>query len=321
MAEAVLRDRLGLSRMSCTVSSAGTLGLEGRPAAPNAVTACAERGLDLSAFRSRELTPARLAQADLVLCMEPKHLDECRRLSPAGGPRIELLGAVLPTGDGLLPSGAVQDPVGQDLDAFRRCLELLKHLCDHVLAREGLLPYAPYYCEENVWQLLHDERLRHQEGWALVVTNPARQVALWAQRAAPVVGTPVVWDYHVVAIVRDGPHIVVWDLDSVAGCPASFDHWFTETVRPTLLLPEEFHPQFRLVPASEYLLRFSSTRAHMRNEQGAFVVAPPPWPCIVAGAAPLSLQHLLDLPVGEAPGWLTAANLCAWVESYGDRES
>ncbi|MFZ9887489.1 MAG: hypothetical protein ACO3JL_08305 [Myxococcota bacterium] len=318
MAEAVLQRRLMLSATPCKVSSAGTLGIEGHPAARHAVTACEERGLDLAAFRSRALSQELLMQADLVVCMEPMHLETCQRLSLQGGPRMKLLGSALPLDDKLLPGGGVRDPVGQGLDEFRHCLELLIRLCDHLLAQEKLLPYTPYYCEENVWQLLHDERLRPRERWALVISNPARQVALWAQRASPVAGAPVVWDYHVVALVKDLDDVVVWDLDSLGPCPATFADWYAQTVEPTLVLSEEFQPSFRLVPADDYLHRFSSTRAHMRGDDGAFLAAPPPWPCIVAAGDPLTLTHLLERPAEEPSAWFTAAALCAHMKALGE---
>ena len=53
--------------------SAGTL-LDGQPAAPEAVSAMTERGLNISAHRSRLVGASDLAAADLTLAMARAHL-------------------------------------------------------------------------------------------------------------------------------------------------------------------------------------------------------------------------------------------------------
>lgn len=73
-AEALARrglDARGLG--SVATASCGTLRIAGEPAAEHTVRAMAERGVDLSAFRSRALSHFLLREADLVVCMEPMH--------------------------------------------------------------------------------------------------------------------------------------------------------------------------------------------------------------------------------------------------------
>jgi protein-tyrosine-phosphatase len=57
-----------------TVSSCGTLDVEGIPALPTATAGAAALGVDLSGHRARTLRPGGLADADLVIGFEPPHV-------------------------------------------------------------------------------------------------------------------------------------------------------------------------------------------------------------------------------------------------------
>jgi protein-tyrosine-phosphatase len=81
LAEGILKHKLeerGIG--SITVSSAGTFGLDGRPAAELAVEVAAERGIDISAHRARQITREMLAGADIVLCAETDHIMEAETI-------------------------------------------------------------------------------------------------------------------------------------------------------------------------------------------------------------------------------------------------
>jgi protein-tyrosine phosphatase len=92
MAEALLRAHLARLRPAATVGSAGLAALEGRPADPLAVALLAERGLDLSAHRARQLTPELVAAAELVLVMEAEQQRHLERLAPSARGKIQRLG-------------------------------------------------------------------------------------------------------------------------------------------------------------------------------------------------------------------------------------
>ena len=70
MAAALLAAALG---PAAHVSSAGVEATPGRPAAPDAVRAMADRGLDIVDHRSRPLDPATIAATDVVLTMTRAH--------------------------------------------------------------------------------------------------------------------------------------------------------------------------------------------------------------------------------------------------------
>lgn len=155
------------------------------------------------------------------------------------------------------------------------------------------LPYAAFWCEENVWQLCGHEAFAGLERYAVIVSSRCGRVATWMQRAAPRPEWPVLWDYHVVLLVRAASAWVIWDLDSTLGCPVAAEGWLACSFLP--LRPEhlEFAPVFRVVAADEYRSTFSSDRSHMRDESGALQVPPPAWPAIVQG--PSNLARWIDI--------------------------
>lgn len=73
MAEALLRVHLEHRHAAARVHSAGTLAWDG-PATDTAVRTMAGRGIDISGHRSRPLTGALVADADLILAMTRSHV-------------------------------------------------------------------------------------------------------------------------------------------------------------------------------------------------------------------------------------------------------
>ena len=69
MAEGLLRAKLEENGIEAEVNSAGLAAEEGMPASENSVLVCKERGVDLSAHRSKVLTYEMLRECDLIYCM------------------------------------------------------------------------------------------------------------------------------------------------------------------------------------------------------------------------------------------------------------
>jgi protein-tyrosine phosphatase len=91
MAEGLLRARFR-RRGAGAVASAGLHALEGRAADPHAVSVLAERGIDITSHRARQVTPELLASFDLVLVMEEAQRHELEALSRAARGRVHLVG-------------------------------------------------------------------------------------------------------------------------------------------------------------------------------------------------------------------------------------
>jgi hypothetical protein len=143
-----------------------------------------------------------------------------------------------------------------------------------------------------VWWLLCHPDLAPHERYALFISNEAEQCPLWAQRAAPE-GAFVVWDYHVIAVVRrESPSIVeAWDLDSRLGMPLPLARYLAATFPPQAPTAPPFAPRFRLVAARELLETFRSDRSHMRSGEG-WLQPPPPWPALSADS---NLKRFVDM--------------------------
>lgn len=169
------------------------------------------------------------------------------------------------------------------------------------------LPYAAFFCEENVWRLLDSPALpvpvavRH----AVFITNKSRSVAMWSQRAAVV--DPVVWDYHVV-LLADG---VVVDLDCTAGAVLRVAEWTAAAFRDGV--NDVAAPRFRIVDAATFRARFSSDRSHMRDSTGQTLKPEPPWPAPWQPALGMTLLRFVDLDddvggvIVDLPGLLAYA--------------
>lgn len=78
IAEGLLRDALSerFGPAAPTVSSAGTWGVEGSGATPEAVAAASERGIDIAEHRARRVSTVATTDADLVLAMAGEHREE-----------------------------------------------------------------------------------------------------------------------------------------------------------------------------------------------------------------------------------------------------
>ncbi|MCC7384844.1 MAG: hypothetical protein IT384_23550 [Deltaproteobacteria bacterium] len=163
------------------------------------------------------------------------------------------------------------------------------------------LLYAENYCEENIWHLAGDAAVGPGERFAVFITSPARATPLWKQRAAPREDEPVLWDYHVILLLRTMEGTEVYDLDTTLGFPTPLGEYLRATFHPERPVPAENRARFRVLAADEYRRSFGSDRRHMLLPDGTWRSPPPPWPLIQAGA--LTLDAALDLD-RDTPGEL-----------------
>jgi protein-tyrosine phosphatase len=129
MAEGILKDRIRKRGLhGIRVSSAGTWGLEGEPAAKHAVKVCSERGIDLSGHVARRLSPEIIEQSDLVLAMEMEHFQGVLDLVPEALARTQMLSRYgREDGRSDLP---IRDPYGRPKQAYVICFEELEGYVD-----------------------------------------------------------------------------------------------------------------------------------------------------------------------------------------------
>ncbi len=140
------------------VASAGTMGWTGSGADPNSIRAAAERGVDISGHRAREVSDEDVARADLVVAMATEH---ARALAGETGSRtftlkelVRILEALpeiedaslgrlserIAEADRLRRGGfegdprdeGIADPLGMPLDAFRAVAAELDAWCSRL---------------------------------------------------------------------------------------------------------------------------------------------------------------------------------------------
>jgi protein-tyrosine phosphatase len=115
-AEYLLRERLVAKDIE--VGSAGLHAMAGYPMDATAMQVMAEYGIDGAAHRARQLTPAMLREADLVLGMEKSHVDAMVRLAPEASGKIFVL-------DKWVQARDIPDPYRQQRPAFDHVYDLI----------------------------------------------------------------------------------------------------------------------------------------------------------------------------------------------------
>ncbi len=124
MAAAILRRLLDEdeSRRHWRVLSAGVWAEDGEPASTGAITAMAERGIDLTGHVSRRLTRSVVEEADLILGMTGAHVETMRLAFPEAKGRIHLLAEMAGESHG------IADPYGLSPSTYRATAAELERL-------------------------------------------------------------------------------------------------------------------------------------------------------------------------------------------------
>ncbi|KAI8342236.1 N-terminal glutamine amidase-domain-containing protein [Blakeslea trispora] len=154
------------------------------------------------------------------------------------------------------------------------------------------LNYTANYCEENIYKLCEEIQSKKPDllefFQVVFISNKARMVPLWQQRAGREEEHMVVWDYHVVLYFeKEGNEALVYDFDTCLPFPSPANIYAMHTFKPNLMLNSRYHHAFRLIPAKVYLESFQSDRSHMLKD-GCYIAQPPSYPIISTG------QHNLD---------------------------
>ena len=119
MAEALFNAASGVKHFAL---SAGIAAFDGIPASENAVLAMKERGIDLSAHRSRPLTPELLKGVDRVCCMTPRHAEAIKNAFGEIDTPIYILKPAIP------------DPYGGSLEDYRMTADALENAVKDILS-------------------------------------------------------------------------------------------------------------------------------------------------------------------------------------------
>jgi protein-tyrosine phosphatase len=107
------------------VDSAGTLGIEGEPAASLTISTLPGEGSGIEGHLSKGISVDLMEQAEIVLVMEQAHVDFLSELSPSHS-GVHLLGEFLPSSIRTRYDSEIPDPIGGDEREFIECLDLIR---------------------------------------------------------------------------------------------------------------------------------------------------------------------------------------------------
>jgi tRNA threonylcarbamoyl adenosine modification protein (Sua5/YciO/YrdC/YwlC family) len=105
-----------LEKIGYKVSSAGIMNVSDYPASDEAIAACATKGIDITAHRSRNLTQELIEESDFIFVMERMHQKSVIALSPEAANKCVLLAE----------NEEIADPIGQSQEFFNNCAELIE---------------------------------------------------------------------------------------------------------------------------------------------------------------------------------------------------
>jgi protein-tyrosine phosphatase len=125
MAEGIFRKGLA-EKLGCTIDflekrgyktiSAGVIGGTGSPASPEAIAACAARGIDITAHKSGPLSKQLIEECDVIFAMSQMHLDRIAAAIPEAVNKCVLLAG----------NRDIPDPIGQSQQIYDDCAMLIE---------------------------------------------------------------------------------------------------------------------------------------------------------------------------------------------------
>lgn len=105
-----------LQQKGYKILSAGTAGMAGFPASPQAIAACAAKGIDIAGHRAKVLSTQLIEQADYIFTMSRLHLEPIVALCGSAANRCQLLAE----------NTDIHDPIGQSQAVYNDCAQFIE---------------------------------------------------------------------------------------------------------------------------------------------------------------------------------------------------
>jgi protein-tyrosine phosphatase len=123
-AEYLFKDKLKVNIANSTVniSSAGLTALVGKGAEATATSIALTKNIDMSAHKGRQLSSVLIAENDLILVMEQRHLSDLLGQYPQARGKTFLLGK-------WIDDTEIPDPYRQSHEAFDHVYQLIDRAC------------------------------------------------------------------------------------------------------------------------------------------------------------------------------------------------
>jgi len=90
--------------------------MAGLPASAEAIAACAAKGIDIKAHKSKTLSRQLVEESDFIFAMTRMHCERVTTLSPEATDKCVLLAG----------NKEIPDPIGQPQQVFNECAELIE---------------------------------------------------------------------------------------------------------------------------------------------------------------------------------------------------
>ena len=134
MAAEQMRNRVtGEGLGDWVIDSAGTLGIEGALASPEAVEALKEVGLDLGSHRSQGIRVEHVERADLVIAMTHAQLMELASMFPRDSTGRFVLRAFERGAEPEPDAPDLADPIGKPLGFYRNQVPVIARCVEHLI--------------------------------------------------------------------------------------------------------------------------------------------------------------------------------------------
>jgi protein arginine phosphatase len=139
MAEGMLRAIFQTNPLM-TVSSAGTHAIEGNPATEFAILASQEEGVDITGHCARLLDDKLISSSDVILCMEPSHIEWVLSLDSSVYDRVFNLAEF----SGAKRIEKIADPYGCSLREYRECFRDIEACINNFLSSDRICGKQPF---------------------------------------------------------------------------------------------------------------------------------------------------------------------------------
>ncbi len=116
LAEKLRCDVDELDKIGYKVSSAGIMNLAGAAASPEAIKACAAKGIDIKAHRSTQLTQQLVNESDIIFAMGRMHCERVAALNIDAVKKCVLLAE----------NTDVPDPIGRPQEVYNSCADIIE---------------------------------------------------------------------------------------------------------------------------------------------------------------------------------------------------
>jgi tRNA threonylcarbamoyl adenosine modification protein (Sua5/YciO/YrdC/YwlC family) len=105
-----------LDKIGYKISSAGVMNMTGQPASAEAIAACAAKGIDIKAHKSKTLSRQLVEESDFIFAMTRMHCEQVTTLCPEAADKCVLLAG----------NKEISDPIGQPQEVFNDCAGLIE---------------------------------------------------------------------------------------------------------------------------------------------------------------------------------------------------